>query len=410
MNRENLPEVVLAVTLGLLIVVAAAYRTTKDPSPGVRRRSAMAALLVYAVIATPVFVSTGMSFWLLVVLVGVLALPLVAVAVAPRYSPDSEGAAESAVRALVGTGLAAALLVGAGETLAMIGRVDPRTVVIVIALIAALVTMGQGLAGSSRIGSLALWLLIVPALISIALGIFLGSATEAVSPIVEVPGPSWAGVAVVALGVFVIGWADNTLRATTAESGPEHWRTWVGTAVIVVVIAFGQLMFLGGAVIAPSLQFFVLPANLDIAPGLAGVIIAILTVVFTALVALIVTGASAAGAAGSGLTVSWAAGIAVVAAGIALFDPGVDRILIVTALAAAALVGAQLGGGAVGRGVAAGLVVAAIAVVLLSITSRLELEVAAVAAMAAVLVVALGTSRVGASAPQIDSDVPSPRQ
>lgn len=399
MNRENLPEVVLALTLGLLFVVAAAYRTTKDPKPGVRRRAAMAALLVYAVIAAPVFVANGMTFWMLVVLLIILALPLVAGTLSQRRPRDPEGAGESAVRVLVGTGLTTALLIAAGETVSLLGRVDPRTVVIVIAAIAALVVLGQGLVGGSRAGSLALWLLIVPALISLALGIFLGSASAAISPIILTPGPSWAAIAVVAVAVFVIGWSDNALRLTTTATGPGPWRTWLGTAVVVTVIAFGQLMFLGGAVIAPSLQFFVLPANLDILPGLAGVILAIVTVVFTALVALLLTGAGEAGASGTGNSGTWIWIVAVVAAGIALFDPGADRILVVTALAAAALVGAQLGARAVGRGVGAGLVTAGIAAVLLAITSRLELEVATLGALIVVLVVSLIAARIGASEP-----------
>ena len=398
MNRENLPEVVLAVTLGLLFVVVATYRTAQDPKPGVRRRAAMASLLVYAFIAAPVFVTTGMTFWLLLILLVALALPLVATTLSGRRTRDPEGAGESAVRVLVGTGLVTALLISAGETLSLLGRIDPRMVVIVIAVIAALVVVGQGLVGGSRAGSLALWLLIVPALISIALGIFLGSASAAISPIILVPPPSWAAVVVVAVGLFVIGWADNALRLTTGATGPGPWRTWLGAAVVVTAIAFGQLMFLGGAVIAPSLQFFVLPANLDALPGLAGVMLAILTVVFTALVALVLTGAADAGAAGTGTTRTWVVVVALVAAGIALFDPGLDQILVVTALAGAALVGAHLGARAIGRGVAAGLITAAIAAVLLTVTSRLELEVATLGALIVVFLVALVAARLGTPA------------
>ncbi|MFN8126474.1 MAG: hypothetical protein U0R64_08220 [Candidatus Nanopelagicales bacterium] len=397
MNRENLPEVVVAVTLGLLFVVAAAYRTAKDPKLGVRRRAAMASLLVYAVVAAPVFVASGMTFWSLLILVVVLALPLVGADLARRHSSDPESAGESAARALVGVGLATVLLISAAETLSLIGRVDPRVVVIALAVIAALVVMGQGLVGGSRAGSLALWLLIVPALISLALGIFLGSVSASVAPIIQVPGLSWTAVVVVALGVFVIGWADNTVRITSAASGPGPWRTWLGAAVVVLVIAFGQLMFLGGAVIA-LVAVLRAPREPGHRPwigrgdhrdphrrlhGLGG------------------SGACRGGrrGAGTGLTGPWVAGVGVVAAAIALFDPGADRVLIVTSLAAAALVGAQIGGRAVGRGVAAGLVTAMIAAVLLAVTSRLELEVAAIAAVVVVLVIAFAAGRTGTADP-----------
>ena len=83
---------------------------------------------------------------------------------------------------------------------------------------------------------------------------------------------------------------------------------------------------------------------------------------------------------------AWVAGVAGLAAVIGLFDPGLDRVLLVTSLAAAALVGAQLGGRSVNR-VVAGLVTAIICVIALAVASRLTWEVAAVPATAVVLVV-----------------------
>ena len=164
-----------------------------------------------------------------------------------------------------------------------------------------------------------------------------------------------------------------------------------------MVIAFGQLMFLGGAVLAPSLQFFVLPANLDLVPGLAPVLLAIATVLFTALVAIVLAGVKTAIEPVVGIGWPWVAGVAGLAAVIGLFDPGLDRVLLVTSLAAAALVGAQLGGRSVNRGVVAGLVTAIICVIALAVASRLTWEVAAVLATAVVLVVALAGARLGSA-------------
>ena len=57
MNREILPQIVLAMTIGLFAVIVAVYRTQAPPKPGVWRRGAVAALLVYAVVSVPVFVT-----------------------------------------------------------------------------------------------------------------------------------------------------------------------------------------------------------------------------------------------------------------------------------------------------------------------------------------------------------------
>ena len=417
MNREILPQIGLAMTIGLFAVIVAVYRTQAPPKPGVWRRGAVAALLVYAVVSVPVFVTGGMTAVGLVLLLIVLVLPLLALRLSLSRRTSEESAAESATRVLVAAGLAAALLIAAGQSLSLLGRVDPRTVVIVIAVIAALVVIGQGLAAGSRAGSLAVWLLILPALIAIALGIFLGSVKEAVVPIIEVAGPAPMAVLAIALAVFVIGWCDAGLRqlvsaasGTTATDtsdpedatapdapGPGWGRIWLAAAVIVVVIAFGQLMFLGGAVLAPSLQFFVLPANLDLVPGLAPVLLAIATVLFTALVAIVLAGVKTAIEPVVGIGWPWVAGVAGLAAVIGLFDPGLDRVLLVTSLAAAALVGAQLGGRSVNRGVVAGLVTAIICVIALAVASRLTWEVAAVLATAVVLVVALAGARLGSA-------------
>lgn len=317
MNKEILLPAVVAITVALVVVVLAAYRTQQPPTPGVLRRGGMAALLVYAVIAAPVFVGSGMTLVGLVLLVLVIALALAGMAVAERRREGLPGQAEALVRCVVGTGLAAVILIAAGQTIALVGRVDRRTMVVVVALVAGVLVAGQGLAASSRVGSLAMWLTIVFVLVSLALGFLLGGIGEVVSPIVETDGPAALRVVAVGVAVFVVGWSDNGLRALQVVGAGPLGRVFAGAAAVVVLVLLGQLMFLGGSILAPSLQFFVLPANIDIVPALAAAVLALLTVLFAALLAATLAGVGTLGAPGGGVAVAplWVAAAAGVAAG-----------------------------------------------------------------------------------------------
>ena len=94
-----------------------------------------------------------------------------------------------------------------------------------------------------------------------------------------------------------------------------------------------MLMFFGGAVLALTVQFFVVPANLDALPGLAGDCAGSHGVVRRA------GGAAAGGVAPPepGPEVRWFVVGAAAATVLALLDPGLDRVVIGTALVAAVL-------------------------------------------------------------------------
>lgn len=389
MNREFLPEAALGITIGLLLAVLAVHRTTKAPSAGVRTRGAVVALLTYAVVAGQAIVTDGLTLLGLLALVVLVCLPVAGMMLAARLgwtSPSSVLTAGGLAGDLVSVGLAAAMLIAAGQTLSMLGLVDPRTLVVVLAVVAALLVAGKGLAGASRIGSLAVWLLILPILIALALGVFLGGVGEAISPIIVVDGPPLAVVVCLAVAFLAIGAVHPSLLASSREAGWSAGKVLGIVAVVVVLFMFGSLMFLGGAIIAPTVQFFVVPANLDALPGLAGVILAVLTLLFAGLVANAFAGLRPREEAGD---VRLFIGGAVLAVVLALVNPGMDWLVIATALAAASMIAATSG-----RGVSAGLVAAAVAVVVLTFTGAMTWGWWA--ALAIVLVAVVG--RVGSVA------------
>lgn len=375
MNRESMPEAVLGITLGLLVVVLVAYRGKDQPSLAVLRRGGMLMLLGYAVLAAPIFVRGGMT---LVGLLGVLVamcLPVAAMVLVLDRGTPPPALPEKAARAVVGTAVAAAMLIAAGQTLAMLGRVDPRMVVVVLAVVVTLVVVGDGLAASGRVGSTAMWLMIVPIGLALALGVFLGGIAPVGSPIIEVDGPTIPQVVGIAAALFVIGWADNGLLTLNRAALWSPLRALGGAVVVVVLVFLGQLMFFGGAILAPSLQFFVVPANLDLLPGLLGVVLAVLAVVFAALVAGEISGVGALGGQDRwAVNPGWAVGAAAVATAVALVDPTFYRVVVVGSLAGAALVGAMLSGGDSSRGVAIGLAAAGVCVLVLALTDRLTLD------------------------------------
>ena len=111
------------------------------------------------------------------------------------------------------------MLIAAGQTLATLCRVDPRTTVVVLAALTGFVVAAEGLRASGRIGSLAVWLLIVPIVICLALGVLLGNVGQAVSPIIVTPGLSWSTVTALVIAFLMIGSADVGLVASRRAGG-----------------------------------------------------------------------------------------------------------------------------------------------------------------------------------------------
>ncbi|MBP7972207.1 MAG: hypothetical protein WBB44_06215 [Candidatus Nanopelagicales bacterium] len=419
MNREIVLEATLGITVGLIVAAIAAFRSKPVPGAGTFRRAAMLGILTYAVIAAPTFTPPGMSVLGMIALLVVVGLALAGSLLAPQLVAP-QPVAQRGVQGLVGTGVAAILLIAAGQTLALLSRLDPRVIVVVVAVTAALLVAGQGLVASSRISSVAMWLLIVPILIALALGFLLGNVSVLASPSRIGDGTPWVAILAVALLIFALGWVDNSLLAGRRAGKWSPLRVLVWVVVVLVLVLVGLLMFFGGVMFAPSMEFFVVPANIDALPGLAGVLLAIVTVLFAALVANALTGvgglgldtqpqsspaeASSSGAVADSTVAAepnvtvrpiWVWGSAAVAVIVALIDPGSQAILIAVGLLAAALVGAQVGGGDAARGAITGLVATLVGVVVLVVIGRLELGWASIIVTFAVALVGFLVGRFG---------------
>lgn len=394
MNREFLPEAVVGITVGLLLAVLAVYRTKKVPSSGLMARGAMMSVLLYAIVAAQVLVRDGMTAVGLVLVLVMVCLPVVGMLLTAR-SPRVTGTAALVGRSIVSVGLAAAMLIAAGQTLSMLSLVDPRTLVIVLTAVTGLLVAFEGLRATGRIGSLAVWLLIVPIVLVLVLGFLLGNIGQAVSPIIRTGGVPIATVVSLMAGFLVLGAADSALAASHRSVGWSPVRVLGGVFIVVILIVFGMLMFFGGAILAPTVQFFVIPANIDALPGLAGVLLAVLTMLFAAVVASSLSGLLVAGtepAEGASESVVLATvgdvnrrvfGIGLAAALVlALVNPGMEWVVIATSLAAAAVATATAE-----RGLLAGLVLAGVLIVVLTATGAMEWGLWAVLSVAAVAIV-----------------------
>lgn len=414
MNGALLPQAVLGITLGLL---AAGFigSWVRPTSPGARTLTCagVLALLVYAVIAAPVFVRGGMTLLGLILLLLVVVLPVLARMLRHRLPDDPVDPLARYARLAVQTLLMAVLLIAVGQTLSLLGLVDPRVVVVAVAVLAALLTVGSSVDGSNRLAALAVWLMAVPVLLAMALGIFLGEFSAVTDQLIEVDGPSIASVVTIAVIVFLIAWSDprlDLLRAGWLTSG----GALVGALLVVGLIGLGLLMFLGGAVIAPSLQFFVVPANLDLIPAVPAVVLGVFTVMFVAMVTSVLSGVAAPRVASPRAVDAdvdseaepaappspvWAVGVAVVATVLALVGLGSDWLLAVAGLVGAAIAGASVGGSGFGRGLRLGLVAALVLVVAAAFLNRVDDRVEggwwALSGIAIVAVMAAVTARAG---------------
>lgn len=413
-------EMVLGITLGLLVMVLAAYRSKKAPKVGVLRRNAMLVLITFALISVPLLTPNGMTVVGLVGLLVIMGLGLLGATMAARYRQGTSAQPAKYVQALVSTGLAAALLIASAQTLSLVSRVDPRVLVLVLGVLAAVLVTGQGLVSNARISSFAMWLLLVPLVIAVALGLGLGNFSVVLSPIRLTETAPFAAVIAMAVVVFLLGWNDTSLAMTQRIGRWSPIRVLSWACVSVLVIALGLLMFFGGAIFAPSMEFFVVPANIDALPGLSVVLLAVFTVLFGALVANALASAGSLGSFEPAVQLSpqadaeddqqvvrevtdpifavqpswvWAAtGIAML---VALIDPSMMRVLVITGLVAAASAGSQLSRDDAGRGGIAGLLAAVIMTVVLQLVGQLTLGWFAIVAMLIVAIVAFVVGRAG---------------
>lgn len=383
MNRTYLVEAVLGVTVGLLLTVVLSFLGKRDTSP-LRQRRAIVSGLIYAVIVVPLVVRSGMTLVGLALTAALLCLPFAGALLAGRLNlPAPSGW----FALLVPLGLAGVVVIASGQTLAVMGLLDPRMVVIAVAALAVLVTVGGGLIGVLKVTSWAVWLMIVPVILAVVLGFAISSPGAAVSATVGVPGPGagqWLSMAVVLL---VLGAVDPILRASLAD---HPVRALAGLLAVVLLGGGGLLMFYAGSIISPSLQFSTLVANLDIVPGPMLLLLTVFTVLFVGALASVLQSA------GEQVDIAKpplvAVALVVGAVILAMLGAGLEHLAVVAGLLAAGQTGAGVAGaGRVGRSERASWVVlaaAALATVVLAVTSQLAFGWAAVAAV--VILAAIG--------------------
>jgi hypothetical protein len=394
MNAEIPIPLILGIVIGLSLAGVASFRAGATPSPyGIRGGGAIT-VLVYAVLAAPTLVTSGMNVLGLTLLTLLIVGAAVFSAIGQRLPQPPDPLINYAIGAL----LSAVILISAGQCLALVARVDPRVTVLAVAAAAAVAVAGQGSVGSSRVGAVAVSALILPIGISLALGFKLGGPEQLIPPLVQSPPISVGVVMALAAMVAVLGVADSRLSAlrTDQRSGDLIWSA-AAAVIVVTAMGLGLLMFLGGVVIAPSLQFFVVPANLDLLPPLALALLTVATLFFVALAATLLAGVTSgrkdAAARRSSSAALWGCGAVGVA--LALIDPPVEAIVVVATLLASADLGRRLRGAPCNtRSRSVGSIGVCLAALSLTGTGQLTFGWAATCAWSAVALLAfLGTPR-----------------
>jgi hypothetical protein len=412
MNREFLLEAVIGITLGLLLVALVAITAPAQPGAGVWRRGVAAAGLIPATLAVPLAVERGVDLLGVVLLILVVAGALLAAHLQASRVGASAGPSSPVVVALrvaVATGVTVMLVTAAAQTLSIVARVEWRVVAISIAAVAALVVLAAGRVGAARSGGWAIGLLLVLAVLVLAIGAFLGSPAGALGSTVEVEGLGVGQWAALALAVILTAAMSPGTRGMARRAGsPGVVRGILLVSGTLLLAGFGLLMLFDGSIVGPSLQLSTLPANIDAVPGPMLVVLATLTVVFTASCALTLAGLDPHEASGddadhTAMSASGSIMVAAVAlAGvlIALTGPGVERALIMTGVLAAVGVALDRGGSTVSVPAAVvGLAVGLLCVVALVATDQLALgwPAAAASGLAALAVGALNRGRQPAS-------------
>lgn len=294
MNRASTLEMVLGITIGLVVLAIAAYRSGKTPSKGVVGRGAALGFLAYGVLAAPLLTHHGMSFIGLIVLLIIVGLAIWGSHLgSTREAPVSKTA--RVLRLIAAIGFASALLIAASQTLSLLGKVDPRVTLIVLLIVVGFLVASQGLITSERISSMALWFMLVPVVLALALGFFLGSPQAAVAPIREPDGIPWILVIIAAAGAFALGWVDGSFARERTLSEWSTKRSAIWALVVGFLFGFGLLMLFGGVVFAPSMEFFVVPANIDALPYLGTLMLAVATVIFGGFIARALTSVGVTG-------------------------------------------------------------------------------------------------------------------
>jgi hypothetical protein len=399
MNRNFLPEAVLAVSFGLFLVTALAATATQARRRGWLRRGAVVATLVYGLIVVPLVMQAGGTLISLLAIAGMLLLPLVSAYSAARLTAARgdtvEPLARRIVRGAVAAGLLTVVLTAAAQAISLLGRLDPRMVVLLVTGAAVFIAWVNGVVGTSRVGSWAAWLLLLGIAVIVAMAALLGTASDVFDPRIEVAALSPGQWVALPVALFVLGWADPLLRKVDIEFPGAHVARVGGAVVgIVLVSGFALLMFFGGSTQAPTLQFFTLPANLDIVPGPMLIILSVMTVLFVAQAAGLLWGAGRVSFvhevhAPDPVRPDWrrVVAVATAAAVLTLLGVGLERVAVVSSLLAAAVLGSQLRRGSE-DGLLAGAVAAVVGAVVLLVSGQLRFDWAALVVLVLVIVVA----------------------
>lgn len=379
MNREFLLEAVAGASLGLFAALALAWTAIPRDSDS-KPRGVLVAGLVYGLIAIPVVVGAGLDLLNLVLVASLLLLPVLSARLGARPASGVPHPPVARVAStLVAVGLLSVVLIAAGQTLSLFGRLDPRAGILLVAGAALAVVIIAGAHGAGRVGFWAALALLVPLLVVIALAALLGSPDDLVAPVILVAGPTAAQWLALAVAFIALGRADPGLRALGTGPALESVFTFIA-AMLAMVLAFGvaMLVLLGGSTLGPSLQLFTVPANLDAVPGPMLIVVAVLALLFIAMAAAVLAGPAGPPSSRPELAVVVGA-----AAAIAIAGPGLERVAIVTAVLAASLVVVPR----TGAGLAVGLGAAAVASAVLAVAGELRFGWAAAGAIVLVAVV-----------------------
>lgn len=361
-------QVTLGISAGFMLgAVVAASAARPDRPLRIGPLALFSTTVPYAIVASAWATLGGVNLLGAALLALITVVPLLAVTATSR--PVTPRGWPSMVAAL---GLTTLLLIAAGQTLSLLGRVNQVMAIVAVGLAGLLIGLIGGLRGAGRLGAWLFWALVVVTVIVVALALFLGTLSDLASPVVSSPGIPGVGLLFLAAGALVIGLNDPATRVFASEASPRSRVVGViVTAGLVVVLLAGMALFYGGSFFAPSLQFFVLPANVDLIPGGLFLAMLVISMMMAAPIGNLVATLAADPDDVASPRWSLPVGGVAIAVVIAALAPGSERTAVVLALLVAAPAGALMMGRDHARAVI-GLAVAVVAIIALIVTRDLE--------------------------------------
>ena len=304
----------------------------------------MAGTLTYLLLFLPALASGGVGLRTWILFAVLMLLPLLAAHLVSGLR--LEGSTYRATSGIVAMGLVAALLSAAGQTLSLLGRVNPIVATITIAVTSTVIAVAAGTSGAARVGRWLSWTVVVLVAATVAAGAYLGRPADLTDPVVTAQALPPTASVLLAMSMFVLGATDPSLRAYLhGASNRVVARTMGGLFTLLLLLGLGLLLVFGGVFVAPSLAFFLVPANLGVTPILLVVAMAIAAFWFCFAVTSLLSGAAGEPTGESGNAnsrLAWAGGVGLLALGIALLPISTEWVLFGTALVATAGITAQV--------------------------------------------------------------------